>query len=536
MTARARLGLDCAVIFFAYVATAQIGLSFDALAGIATTVWPPTGIALAALVLRGTHLWPAVAIAAFAVNVNTGIPIWGALIISAGNTLEAVVGATLLRRFSFNPRLARLRDVLLLVGWAALGSTLISATFGLAAAALASLRRAESYPVFWAVWWVGDAMGDLLIAPLICVWAAPLRLSRRPLRWLEAGLLAAALAVVSAVVFRRTSTMRAIELIRGTYAIMPLLIWAALRFEQRGTTAALLLVSVIAVSATSASGSYFAARTPHERLLMTDCYMAVTALSMLTLAAALAERRAAIGVRDEFISIASHELKTPLTALKLRLASAVRIQRHPAPRDSDAEQKLERALTAAGTTTDRLVSLVDDLLDASRLTAGRLALHLESVPLADLVNDVVGRVREQAADGGSRIDVTIGEPVIGRWDRSRIEQVVTNLLSNAIKYGAGRPIRVTTRALDGRVQLDVQDEGVGISRADQGRIFQAFEQVTSATRVGGLGLGLYIGRQIAVAHGGSLSVDSKPGQGSTFSLELPLEATASGATSRPPAS
>src|SRR6185436_514412 len=125
MTARVRLGLDYAVVFVSYVATARLGLSFDALAGIATTVWPPTGIALAALVLRGTQLWPAVSLAAFVVNVTTGIPVWGAAIIAAGNTLEAVVGASLLRRFSFDPRLGRLGDVLLLVGWAALGSTLI---------------------------------------------------------------------------------------------------------------------------------------------------------------------------------------------------------------------------------------------------------------------------------------------------------------------------------------------------------------------------------------------------------------------------
>src|SRR6185369_4748424 len=328
----------------------------------------------------------------------TGIPIWGAAILATGNTLEAVVGAALLRRFSFDPRLARLRDVLLLVALAALASTLISATFGVAAAALASLQRAESYPVFWAVWWVGDAMGALLIAPLICVWASPIQLSRRPLRWLEALLLAAALAGVSVMVFRRLSGIRAVELIRGTYAIVPLLIWAALRFEQRGTTAALLLVSVIAVTATSLPGSVFAARTPHERLLMTDCYLAVTAISMLTLVAALAERRAAIGVRDEFISIASHELKTPLTALKLRLAAAARTQQAPPPRDAAAEDKLKRALAAAGTTTNRLVSLVDDLLDVSRLTAGRLALHLESVALGDVVREVTARLREQATE------------------------------------------------------------------------------------------------------------------------------------------
>jgi signal transduction histidine kinase len=534
MTAAVRRSLDLAAVFVAYVVTARFGLSFDALAGIATTVWPPTGIALAALVLRGPQLWPAVALAAFSVNVTTGIPIWGAAIIATGNTLEALIGATLLRRFSFDPRLTRLRDVLLLVTFAALLSTLVSATFGVAAAALARLQRAESYPVFWSVWWMGDAMGNLLIAPLICVWASPIRLSRRPLRWLEASLLAVSLALVSLVVFRGPSGIRAVELVRGTYAIVPLLIWAALRFEQRGTTASLLLVAVVAVTATALPG-HLAARTPHERLLMIDCYMAVTAITMLTLVAALAERRAAIGARDEFISIASHELKTPLTALKLRLAAAARTQQGPTPRDAASEGKLARALSAAGTTTDRIVSLVDDLLDVSRLTAGRLALHLEVVSLPELVQDVAGRLREQAAEAGSPIELVVPASITGHWDRSRIEQIVTNLLSNAVKYGGGKPIRLTARVVNGRVRLDVKDAGEGISRADQARIFQAFERVTTADRVGGLGLGLYIGRQIAVAHGGTLSVDSRPGHGSTFTLELPLEAPPSGATSLPPA-
>src|SRR5262245_64423661 len=112
MKAAFRRSLDYVVVFVAYVVTARIGLSFDALAGIATTVWPPAGIALAALILRGPQLWPAVTLAAFTVNVMAGgVPIWGAAIIAAGNTLEAVVGAVLLRRMSFDPRLGRLRDV-----------------------------------------------------------------------------------------------------------------------------------------------------------------------------------------------------------------------------------------------------------------------------------------------------------------------------------------------------------------------------------------------------------------------------------------
>jgi signal transduction histidine kinase len=527
MSGGVRHALELALVFAVYAATARLGLSFDALGGIATTVWPPTGVALAALVLRGPRLWPAITAAAFAVNTTTGVPIWSAAIIAVGNTLEALVGASLLRRFGFDSRLERLRDVLLLVFPAALGSTVISATFGLIAVMLSGVKPADSYPVFWAVWWVGDAMGDLLIAPLICVWARPARrLSRRPLRWVEALLLSASLLLVSMVVFRRLLPIRAVELVRGTYAIVPLFIWAALRFEPRGVTAALVLGAISAVTSTWAPGSYFAASSPHERLLMVQCYMAVTAVSMLILASAISERRVAIGVRDEFISIASHELKTPLTALKLRLTALTRLgaESQPSPPEAEAGSRWAKSLTAANTTTDRLVSLVDDLLDASRLTAGRLALHLESVSLSELVGEVVGRLREQAAESGSTVQFEIPGNIVGRWDRSRVEQVVTNLLSNAIKYGLGRPVSLSAAVATDRVRLQVRDQGMGISKADHARIFQAFERVSTSSRVGGLGLGLYIGRQIATAHGGSLSVESRPSHGTTFTLELPLEA------------
>jgi signal transduction histidine kinase len=524
--------VELALLFVVYAATARLGLSFDALGGIATTVWPPTGIALCALCLRGLGLWPAIAAAAFAVNASSGIPLWSAAIIAAGNTLEAVVGAALLRRAGFDSRLERLNDVYLLVGLAALVSTTISATFGLGAALLAHVHSGTSSLGFWSVWWVGDSLGDLLVAPFVFAWASARRLSRRPFRWLEGAVLAALLALVSATVFRHDFAWQAIHgIVRGTYPTVPLLIWAALRFEQRGVTSALLLVSAIAVSGAASGTGIFGTESPHERLLLVQGYMAVTAVSMLTLAAALAERRAAIRARDEFISIASHELKTPLTALKLRLGSAMRLgerlvgqaqgqgQGHV---DDGQAEKLTRALVASTGTADRLGGLIDDLLDVSRLTAGRLVLRLEKVDIGDLLREVVGRLREQAAEVGSSIELGRVAPAVGAWDRGRLEQVVTNLISNAIKYGMGKPIVLSAEASADRLRLRVKDEGMGISRADHSRIFQAFERLPSAERVGGLGLGLYIGRQIAIAHGGTLTVESDPLRGATFTLDLPL--------------
>jgi signal transduction histidine kinase len=532
---RGARALELLVLFVLYVATAELGLSFDALGGIATTVWPPTGIALAALFLRGAGLWPAVAGAAFAVNLRAGIPLWGAAVIAVGNTLEAVVGAALLRRSGFDSRLERLGDVFRLVGLAAIVSPVVSATLGLLTAELGH-RSTTGALAFWTVWWVGDALGVLLVAAFLFVWASFPRLSRSPLRWIEAALLAFFLTFLSATLFRHTFAWRAVHgIVRGTYPTVPLLIWAALRFEQRGVTAAMLLVSGIAVSGAVAGNGIFAAESPHERLLLVQSYMAVTAVSMLTLAAALAERRAAIRARDEFISIASHELKTPLTALKLRLGSALRLgEQLPATGDPEAE-KMSRALEASGAMVDRLGVLVDDLLDVSRLTAGRLALRLERVDLGEVLRDVVGRLRDQAAEVGSTIELAIAADIHGRWDRGRLEQLATNLLSNAIKYGMGKPITVSADISGQRLRLRVRDAGMGIPRADQSRIFQAFERLPTAERVGGLGLGLYIGRQIAMAHGGTLTVESTPGAGATFTLELPLEATASAAAKAPPA-
>lgn len=233
------------------------------------------------------------------------------------------------------------------------------------------------------------------------------------------------------------------------------------------------------------------------------------------------EALAAIRARDEFLSVASHELRTPLSSLKLRLE----LLRRP-PRSGDREPTLgevREKLDGAVRQVDRLSELVGDLMDVSRITAGRLQLELEQVDLAAVCRDVVGRLAEDAARARCEVTLSGDANALGTWDRLRLEQVVTNLLSNALKYGAGKPVELTVEGDGPHARLAVRDQGIGISPEDRERIFQRFERAASARPFGGLGLGLYIVRQIVHAHGGKIRVESSPGEGSRFTVELPHE-------------
>ncbi|WP_437853931.1 AAA family ATPase [Sorangium sp. So ce363] len=233
------------------------------------------------------------------------------------------------------------------------------------------------------------------------------------------------------------------------------------------------------------------------------------------------EAQEAIQRRDEFLLVASHELKTPLTSLQMQVQAVERLLRRRSLAELPAE-RIEAMLQILGRQTSRLGRLVDELLDVTRLNAGRLTLARAQVDLAALAGEVVERMRPQLAASHCRTQLDLEGPVVGHWDPDRLEQVVLNLLSNAMKYGAGRPIFVGARRQADRALLVVRDEGIGIAEADQGRIFERFERAVSVRNFGGLGLGLYIARSIVVSHGGSIRVESKPGAGTTFVVELPV--------------
>ncbi|HEX2569532.1 MAG TPA: AAA family ATPase [Polyangia bacterium] len=230
----------------------------------------------------------------------------------------------------------------------------------------------------------------------------------------------------------------------------------------------------------------------------------------------------AIQQRDEFLSIASHELRNPIAAMQLQMRVIERGQRHQGSGASSLTVPRD-AIALFGRHLERLALLVHQLLDVSRLRVGYLALQREPTDLGDLIKDVASRLAAQVQSAGCTLAIHAADGVIGPWDRSRLEQVAVNLLGNALKYGAGQAVTVRVERAGDRARLIVSDAGMGIAKADQARIFQRFERAVSARHYGGLGLGLYIVHQIVEAHGGTIRVESEPGQGATFTVELPLE-------------
>ncbi|RKH44754.1 PAS domain S-box protein [Corallococcus sp. AB050B] len=234
----------------------------------------------------------------------------------------------------------------------------------------------------------------------------------------------------------------------------------------------------------------------------------------------LQDAREAVRLRDEFLSVASHELKTPLTPLSLKLQALARaVKAHP---ESPLAPIIEAHVETGNRQVRRLTDLMNNLLDVSRINAGTFRLQREEVDLAQVVREVAGEFAPRFAVEHCGFQVEAPEPVRGCFDRVRLGQVLEHLLDNALKYGAGAPVSVRLTVEGGMARLTVRDEGIGIAPEQQPRLFERYGRAVSERHYGGLGLGLYLTRTIVEAEGGSVSMQSRLGEGATVTVELPL--------------
>jgi signal transduction histidine kinase len=521
-----------------YLIVARAGLLFDAESGFATLVWPPTGIAIAVLLIAGLWMWPAILISAFAVNVWTGAPIAVAAGIAIGNTLEALIAVSILRRWPrFDSSLADVHSVGGLVTVAIVATT-TSATVGVASLFAGCVIASAQLVETWRAWWVGDALGALVIAPLLLTWR--LVSPARSLRSLEALAVGVLLIGISLLVFG--PTLAAVSPFQQVYAVIPILTWIAVRFGPRGAATASFAVAAIAIAATSLSVGPFARETLRGGLMALQVYIGFIAATFIVVAALASERARAArdaeqrrheleialqsmqvarehaehasGVKTDFLRMVSHELRTPLATLLLQIE---RLNLEP---DVD-RRKLVSSMNAQG---QRLHHLIDGLLEFARIQSGRLELHVESADPCGLVSECADELRPLAETNHLGLDLeTTAAPARFATDQRLLRLIVMNLAHNALKFTAKGKVTIVLGGDVRELRITVRDTGRGIPPADQQRVFEPFEHLdpVRSKHLPGVGLGLALVHAIVTALGGMISLESAVGHGSSFSVTLP---------------
>ncbi|MGQ0816054.1 MAG: MASE1 domain-containing protein [Gemmatimonadota bacterium] len=517
-----------------YFAAGKLGLSLDPVGGFATLVWPPAGIAVTASLLYGLRIWPGIAVAALLVNVATGAPILVAAGIAVGNTLEAVIATHLLRRYAkFDVALPRVKDVLALVTLGAGISAMVAATIGVSSLVAGGVVESAGFRAAWIAWWLGDVMGILTVTPLILMWVIRLRrpaaLNRAALA--EALLLGIVLAIASWTIFATGRTGSATAFWQA-YVLAPLLMWAALRFQQLGAVTAIFVVSCIAIWGTALGLGPFTATELHMRLEHLQVFLAVTTVTFLVLGVLASERKTverelieakeeaeeASHAKSQFLAVTSHELRTPLTAI----VGYVDLLETGVGGTLSEKQSVQVARIKAAAW--HLVAIIESILSFSRVEAGREEIWLEQVDASAVARNAIAMIEPTANEKGLVLAAQLPETALPlRTDTAKLNQILLNLLGNAVKFADSGTISFAVARGNGTIEFRVSDEGPGIPAEAVSRIFEPFTQVDqSTTRAkGGTGLGLSVARMFADMLGGTISVQSTLGRGSVFTLRLP---------------
>lgn len=534
-----------AVVLLAYVLAAKVGLQFAFVHNSVSPVWPATGVALAAIILMGRRVWPAVILGAFIVNLDITHPSaswaqkWGSsAAIALGNWLEAAIGAALVHQFAGGRNFFKsAANIFRFVLYAAMLSTALSSTIGVTSLCLSKLAAWDNYGPVWWTWWMGDTVGALVVAPLVVVWATMGR--PRFVFAAEATALMLGIVATSLIAFGPTAPARA----PMGYLTIPPLLWAAMRFHQRGVTTGWFIVSAVAVWGTINERGVFAFTNANTSLLFLQVYLGTISVTFLVLAAVVAERsevearreeserharemaereqsarreaELANKAKDNFLAVLSHELRTPLTPV---LLTASFLERH-----EGVSEEIKSELKIIRQNVELEARLIDDLLDLTRIARGKLQLNMETTDLHAVVNSAIAIC---AGNGNTPVvaELRATQHTV-RGDSARMQQVFWNLLTNAQKFTpASGTIRVRSfNPQVGTVCVEVSDSGIGIEPDLLPKLFNAFEQGDGMTarKAGGLGLGLAISKALVGAHGGNLLAHSAgKGKGATFAVQI----------------
>jgi len=531
ITQRSRRALTVGILTVLYFIAGKLSLKLAFLHASASPVWPPAGIALAALLVLGRRVWPAIFVGAFLVNLTTAGNVFTSFGIAAGNTLEAVAGAWLVQHFAGGAGVFNRAQDVFKFALAVVTSTLVSPTLGLTSLALAGFAPWSNYGAIWLTWWLGDLAGDLIVAPLLILWyAATTR------RWdlaavAEVVLLLLLLFVLGQLVFGGWLPISAnnypIALICGA-----IVIWTAFRFTQRETATSIFILSALAVWGTLRGYGPFVMESGNQSLLMLQTSTAVLIVTAMALAAGMAERRraeaaieqqratveAANRSKDNFLAMLSHELRTPLTPV-LAALDTLRTERQP-------PAELEATVAMMRRNIELESQLIDDLLDLTRITKDKLQLQFESVDAHQAVSNVIEMCAAEANAKKLQVQLDLRATDFHVMaDPAKFQQIIWNLFKNAIKFTGENGVVTITSAnhLPHILTIGVGDTGIGIEPEIMERIFNPFEQGERSfqRRFGGLGLGLTISKSLAQAHGASLIAKSEGrDRGATFLLTM----------------
>jgi signal transduction histidine kinase len=515
-----------------YVAAGKLALRVAYLDPSASAVWPPTGIALAALLLLGRSLWPAIFVGAFLVNLTTAGNVATSLGIATGNALEAIAGAWLVERYAGGRRaFHRLPDFLKFAVLSGLVATAISPTIGITSLCLGGFTRWSEYGPVWLTWWLGDLGGALIVAPLLILWISNPRLGWSRRRGIEAAVVLLALCLVGEVEFLGY-LLPGFSRYPLSFLCLPPLLWMAFRFGPRETaTAGLVLLATATWGTLRGSGPY-GAFGPNASLLLLQAFMIVTVVTAMSLAAVVAERRREHEVLElqaaelarsnaeleQFAHVASHDLQEPLRTVTNFVQLLAR--RYRGRLDADADEFVQYIVDG----TTRMARLIEDLLDFSR--AGTPDRPVQPIDTSDSVAKAVANLDLSIRGSGAVVRYD-GLPTVN-GDPTQMTQLFQNLIGNAIKFRGPDPPEVrVSAALSGRDWVfSVRDNGIGIEPQYAQRIFVIFQRLHGRDEYQGTGIGLSICQRIVARHGGRIWVESEPGRGSTFYFTVPAGETA----------